>query len=139
MTRALKTRNKNGLIDGTEFKDKKDLVKSLNLMILCVFGFLALCPSPLILDMHVLNLLLICELNYMILTSVFNIHQHINSVTQSGLFDYYKKLDGLTNCSECACEAVIQFNKHSKLVKLMQFLSGLDESFTRVVKIESVF
>lgn len=72
---------------------------------------------------------------------VFNIHQKINSQTQSGpcLSEYFSKLDslwkefdGLTNIAECTCEASKILNGHSKLMKLMQFLSGLDESYNKV-------
>lgn len=72
---------------------------------------------------------------------IFNLYQSINSVTQSGLSvsDYFNKLDalwkdfdGLTNLPECVCDAATQFNDHSKLIKLMQFLNGLDESFNQV-------
>ncbi|KAI3499188.1 hypothetical protein L1887_34981 [Cichorium endivia] len=72
---------------------------------------------------------------------IFNVHQKINSLTQSGLSvsDYYNKLDGLwkefdglTSLPECTCEAATKFNDHSKLIKLMQFLNGLDDSFNQV-------
>lgn len=67
-------------------------------------------------------------------------HQRISSLTQSGLSvsDYFNKLDalwkefdGLTNLTDCTCEAATQFNNHSKLMKLMQFLSDLDDSFSQ--------
>ncbi|KAI3688864.1 hypothetical protein L2E82_46759 [Cichorium intybus] len=72
---------------------------------------------------------------------IFNIHQKINSLTQSGLSvsDYYNKLDGLwkefdglISLPECICDAATHFNDHSKLIKLMQFLNGLDDSFNQV-------
>ena len=72
---------------------------------------------------------------------VFNIHQLINSLKHNGisLSDYFNKLDslwkdvdGLTSLTECTCEAFIKLKDHSNLVKLMQFLSGLDESYSQV-------
>lgn len=72
---------------------------------------------------------------------IFNIHQKINSLTQNSLSvsDYYNKLDalwkefdGLTNLPECVCEAAARYNDHSKLIKLMQFLNGLEGSFNQV-------
>lgn len=72
---------------------------------------------------------------------IFNIHQKINSLTQGGLSvsDYYNKLDGLwkefdglVSLPECVCDAATRFNDHSKLIKLMQFLNGLDDSFNQV-------
>lgn len=64
-------------------------------------------------------------------------HQEINSLTLGSLSfsDYFNKIDsyweefyGLTNLTDCTCEASNSFNNHSKLMKLMQFLSGLDDS-----------
>ena len=72
---------------------------------------------------------------------VFNLHQKINSLTQGGssLSEYFNKLDslwkefdGLTNMIECKCEAATKNNDHAKLMKLMQFLNGLDESYNQV-------
>lgn len=71
---------------------------------------------------------------------VFNLHQRINSLTQSGMSvsDYFSKLDslwkefdGLTSLTECVCEASTKYNDHSKLMKLMQFLSGLDATYNQ--------
>ena len=72
---------------------------------------------------------------------IFNIHQRINSLTQSGspVSEYYNKLDalwkefdGLTNLVDCSCDAAVSLNNHSKLMKLMQFLSGLDDTYSQV-------
>lgn len=72
---------------------------------------------------------------------VFNIHQRVNSLTQSGLTvsEYYGKLDalwkestGLVNLIECTCKAFAQFSNHSNSMKLMQLLSGLDDTFSQV-------
>ncbi|KAL4580545.1 hypothetical protein LXL04_016743 [Taraxacum kok-saghyz] len=72
---------------------------------------------------------------------IFNVHQKINTLTQNGtsLSEYFNKLDslwkefdGLTNVTDCKCEAATQHNDHIKLMKLMQFLSGLDESYSQV-------
>ena len=72
---------------------------------------------------------------------VFNIHQQINSLKQNGtsLSDYFNKLDslwkefdGLTSLTKCTCDASIKLKDHSNLMKLMQFLSGLDDSYSQV-------
>ena len=72
---------------------------------------------------------------------MFNIHQQINSLKQNGIYvsDFFNKLDalwkefdGLTSLIECTCDAATKLNDHSKLMKLMQFLSGLDESYNQV-------
>ncbi|XP_023772322.1 uncharacterized protein LOC111920980 [Lactuca sativa] len=72
---------------------------------------------------------------------IFNIHYQINTLKQNGssLSDYFNKLDslwkefdGLTSLTECVCEAATKLNDHSKLMKLMQFLSGLDDVYNQV-------
>ena len=72
---------------------------------------------------------------------IFNIHQQINTLKQNGssLSDYFNKLDslwkefdGLTSLTECVCEAATKLNDHSKLMKLIQFLSGLDDVYNQV-------
>lgn len=44
----------------------------------------------------------------------------------------WKEFDGLFNLNECTCEASAQFINHSKLMKIMHFLSGLDDTFSQV-------
>lgn len=70
----------------------------------------------------------------------FNLHQRINSLTQGGmsvsdnfskLDSLWKEFDGLTSLTECTCEASTKCNDHSKLMKLMQFLSGLDATYNQ--------
>ncbi|XP_052627603.1 uncharacterized protein LOC128134170 [Lactuca sativa] len=72
---------------------------------------------------------------------VFNIHQQINSFKQNGMYlsDYFNKLDslwkefdGLTSLTKCTCDASIKLKDHSNLMKLMQFLSGHDDSYSQV-------
>lgn len=72
---------------------------------------------------------------------IFNVYQQINSLKQneSSLFDYFnilkslwKEFDGLTSLSACNCEAATKLSDHSKLMKLMQFLSGLDDTYGQV-------
>lgn len=69
---------------------------------------------------------------------IFNVNQKINSLTHGSLSlsyyfnkldSYWKEFDALTNLTECSGEAANSFKNHSKLMKLMQFLSGLDESY----------
>lgn len=72
---------------------------------------------------------------------VVNIHKQINYLTQNeiSLSNYFNKLDalwkefdGLASLTNFTCEAATKLNGHSKLMKLMQFLSGLDESYSQV-------
>ncbi|XP_071718028.1 uncharacterized protein [Rutidosis leptorrhynchoides] len=68
----------------------------------------------------------------------FNLHKQINSLTQGGssVSEYYHKLntlwkqfDALVKLPECVCTANADFVKHNSVVKLMQFLMGLDEVY----------
>ncbi|XP_071735299.1 uncharacterized protein [Rutidosis leptorrhynchoides] len=72
---------------------------------------------------------------------VFNLHHKINSLTQSGgpVSEYYHKLnslwkqyDAMVELPNCSCDANKDFQKHSDLIKLMQFLMGLDDSYQPV-------
>ncbi|KAJ9561025.1 hypothetical protein OSB04_006185 [Centaurea solstitialis] len=68
----------------------------------------------------------------------FILYQKINSLTQNGgsVSDYYHKLnafwrqfDALIKLPNCSCNASTDFTKHTQLIKLMQFLMGLDEVY----------
>ncbi|GJT48848.1 putative transcription factor interactor and regulator CCHC(Zn) family protein [Tanacetum coccineum] len=68
----------------------------------------------------------------------FNLHKSINSLSQNGmhLSDYYHKLnslwrqfDALTSLPTCSCIAKKEIEKHNQLIKLMQFLMGLDDVY----------
>ncbi|MFS8001045.1 putative transcription factor interactor and regulator CCHC(Zn) family [Helianthus anomalus] len=72
---------------------------------------------------------------------VFNLYQKINSFTQSGMpvSEYYHKLncmwkqmDQLLALPACTCDASKQFNDFNHLIKLMQFLMGLDSTYQSV-------
>ncbi|GJT48931.1 putative RNA-directed DNA polymerase [Tanacetum coccineum] len=69
---------------------------------------------------------------------VFNMLQKINSFKQGGLpvSEYYHKLnslwrefDILTKLPDCTCEARAEIIDHGKLMRLMQFLMGLDDVY----------
>ncbi|GKE40982.1 ribonuclease H-like domain-containing protein [Tanacetum coccineum] len=69
---------------------------------------------------------------------VFNLLQKINSFKQGSLpvSEYYHKLnslwrefDALTKLPDCTCEARNEVVDHGKLMKLMQFLIGLDDVY----------
>nr|GEY34848.1 putative Gag-polypeptide of LTR copia-type [Tanacetum cinerariifolium] len=69
---------------------------------------------------------------------VFNLLQKIDSFKQGGLpmFEYYHKLnslwrefDILTKLPNCVCEARAELIDHSKLMKLMKFLMGLNDIY----------
>ncbi|KAJ9563367.1 hypothetical protein OSB04_008527 [Centaurea solstitialis] len=68
----------------------------------------------------------------------FNLYQKINSLSQNGgsVSDYYHKLnaywrqfDALVKLPDCTCNASVEFTKHNQLIKLMQFLMGLDDIY----------
>ncbi|GKC99172.1 ribonuclease H-like domain-containing protein, partial [Tanacetum coccineum] len=69
---------------------------------------------------------------------VFNLHKSINFLNQNGvsLADYYNNLNSLwkqfaamISLPPCTCEAAKHFEKHNQLIKFMQFLMGLDDSY----------
>ncbi|GKB53758.1 putative RNA-directed DNA polymerase, partial [Tanacetum coccineum] len=74
-------------------------------------------------------------------SAVFNLHKIINSLNQNGstLTDYYnnlnslwKQFDAMVSLSTCTFDAAKHFDKHNQLIKLMQFLVGLDESYLAI-------
>ncbi|GJW52778.1 ribonuclease H-like domain-containing protein, partial [Tanacetum coccineum] len=67
---------------------------------------------------------------------IFYMHFQIHSLSQSGsaLSEYYHKFnalwrqyDSLVNLCDCICENSEKLKKHNQLLKLMQFLMGLDD------------
>lgn len=69
---------------------------------------------------------------------IFNMHYKIHSFTQNcmPLSEYYLKFnsmwrqyDSLVDLPACTCEGSEKHKKHSQLIKLMQFLMGLDEVY----------
>nr|GEX50322.1 putative reverse transcriptase, RNA-dependent DNA polymerase, Gag-polypeptide of LTR copia-type [Tanacetum cinerariifolium] len=71
----------------------------------------------------------------------FNLHHKINSLCQnsSTLADYYHNLnapwklfDALVQLPKCTCHAAEDFKRHNQLMKLMQFLMGLDNSYIQI-------
>ncbi|GJY04655.1 putative RNA-directed DNA polymerase, partial [Tanacetum coccineum] len=72
---------------------------------------------------------------------IFSLHHKINSIKQNGsnLSDYYHKLnalwkqyDAMIELPNCLCTAASEFKKHNQLLKLMQFLMGLDDSYMSI-------
>ncbi|GJS83806.1 putative RNA-directed DNA polymerase [Tanacetum coccineum] len=73
--------------------------------------------------------------------AVFNLHKNINSLTQSGysLAEYYnnlnslwKQFDAMISLPACTCEVAEHYEKHNQLIKLMQFLMGLDDNYLAI-------
>ncbi|GJX25295.1 putative RNA-directed DNA polymerase [Tanacetum coccineum] len=71
----------------------------------------------------------------------FNLHHKIHTLKQNGstLADYYhslnalwKQFDCLIELPKCTCHASEDFKKHNQLMKLMQFLMGLDDSYMTI-------
>ncbi|GJS69380.1 ribonuclease H-like domain-containing protein [Tanacetum coccineum] len=72
---------------------------------------------------------------------IFNMHYKIHSLCQSGalLFEYYHKFnalwrqyDSLVNLPDCTCANSDKLKEHNQLIKLMQFLMGLDEVYAPI-------
>ncbi|XP_076918119.1 uncharacterized protein LOC143578413 [Bidens hawaiensis] len=72
---------------------------------------------------------------------VFTIYQKINMVSQNYMhvFEYYhklntmwKQLDQILQLPACTCNASKKFNDFNLMIKLMQFLMGLDSSYQSV-------
>ncbi|GKB48718.1 ribonuclease H-like domain-containing protein, partial [Tanacetum coccineum] len=71
----------------------------------------------------------------------FNLHHKIHTMKQNGstLADYYHNLNALwkqfyclVELPRCTCHAADDFKKHNQLMKLMQFLMGLDDSYMSI-------
>ncbi|GKC11658.1 ribonuclease H-like domain-containing protein [Tanacetum coccineum] len=71
----------------------------------------------------------------------FSLHHKINSLSQNGssIADYYhrlnamwKQFDALVQLPRCTCHAAEDFKKHNQLMKLMQFLMGLDDCYMQI-------
>ncbi|GJX55144.1 putative transcription factor interactor and regulator CCHC(Zn) family protein [Tanacetum coccineum] len=71
-------------------------------------------------------------------SETFNLHHQINSLKQNETLvsDYYHTLNGLwrqfdaiTKLPACSCTAQKAFKTHIDLIKLMQFLMGLDDVY----------
>ncbi|KAM0061566.1 putative RNA-directed DNA polymerase [Helianthus debilis subsp. tardiflorus] len=69
---------------------------------------------------------------------VFDLYQKINSFSQNGqsVSEYYNKLnimwkqmDQILQLPSCTCRAANEFNNFSHMIKLMQFLMGLDDTY----------
>ncbi|XP_076892144.1 uncharacterized protein LOC143543785 [Bidens hawaiensis] len=72
---------------------------------------------------------------------VFNLYQKINSLNRNGLTvaEYYhrlttmwKQFDAMVQFPSCSCQASKGFNDFNQLIKLMQFLMGLDDVYQPV-------
>ncbi|GJZ58327.1 ribonuclease H-like domain-containing protein [Tanacetum coccineum] len=72
---------------------------------------------------------------------MFGLHHHISTLKQNGssIVDYYHKLnalwkqyDAMIELPKCVCNASESFKKHNQLLKLMQFLMGLDDSYMQI-------
>ncbi|GJZ14308.1 ribonuclease H-like domain-containing protein [Tanacetum coccineum] len=71
----------------------------------------------------------------------FSLHHKIHTLRQNGssIADYYhrlnapwKQFDAMIEFPRCTCHATDEFKKHNKLMKLMQFLMDLDDSYMQI-------
>ncbi|GKG24600.1 hypothetical protein Tco_0395228, partial [Tanacetum coccineum] len=69
---------------------------------------------------------------------IFNLHYKINTISQNGskLSDYYHKLnslwreyDAMVQLPVCTCDGASSYKDHAQLLKLMQFVMGLDDVY----------
>ncbi|KAJ0733050.1 putative RNA-directed DNA polymerase [Helianthus annuus] len=72
---------------------------------------------------------------------VYNLYKKINSVSQNGssVAEYYNKLttmwkqfDAMVHLPSCSCQAAKDYNDFSTLIKLTQFLMGLNDIYQPV-------
>ncbi|GJT17631.1 ribonuclease H-like domain-containing protein, partial [Tanacetum coccineum] len=72
---------------------------------------------------------------------MLGLHHKIHTLKQNGssIADYYHKLNALwkqfdatVELPKCVCNASESFKKHNQLMKLMQFLMGLDDSYMQI-------
>ncbi|GKC56659.1 ribonuclease H-like domain-containing protein [Tanacetum coccineum] len=72
---------------------------------------------------------------------MFGLHHQIRTLKQNGssIADYYHKLnalwkqyDAMIELPKCVCNASESFKKHNKLLKLIQFLMGLNDSYMQI-------
>ncbi|GJZ42160.1 ribonuclease H-like domain-containing protein [Tanacetum coccineum] len=71
----------------------------------------------------------------------FSLHHKIHTLSQNGssIADYYhkfnalwKQFDALIKLPRYTCHAADHFKKHNQLMKLMQFLMGLDDHYMQI-------
>ncbi|XP_076894024.1 uncharacterized protein LOC143546196 [Bidens hawaiensis] len=68
---------------------------------------------------------------------VFSLYEKINSMAQNGtsvskLNTMWKQFDAMVQLPSCTCKASKEFNDFTQLIKLMQFLMGLDDIYQPV-------
>ncbi|GJU75889.1 ribonuclease H-like domain-containing protein [Tanacetum coccineum] len=72
---------------------------------------------------------------------IFGLHHQIHTLKQNGssIADYYHKLnalwkqfDAMIELPKCVCNTFEGFKKHNQLIKLMEFLMGLDDSYMQI-------
>ncbi|KAM0052455.1 putative RNA-directed DNA polymerase [Helianthus debilis subsp. tardiflorus] len=72
---------------------------------------------------------------------VYDLYKRINCISQNGssVAEYYNKLttmwkqfDAMVQLPSCSCQAAKDYNDFSTLIKLMQFLMGLDDVYQPV-------
>ncbi|XP_071688606.1 uncharacterized protein [Rutidosis leptorrhynchoides] len=74
-------------------------------------------------------------------SNIFNLHIKINSLKQNGvpISDYYhnlntlwKQYDEMVKIPACTCAASNESKEHTKILRLNQFLMGLDDDFMQI-------
>ncbi|XP_071713236.1 uncharacterized protein [Rutidosis leptorrhynchoides] len=147
MILALQTKNKVGFIDGTYIKHDSDsvLMKQWDRCNSVVLSWILNSISDDLFSGQVFSSSALLELketyDKIDGSITFNLHKKLNSLSQNGssISDYYHKLnalwkqfDALVKLPACTCHASKDFKSHSDLIKLMQFLMGLDDSYSAI-------
>ncbi|XP_071693351.1 uncharacterized protein [Rutidosis leptorrhynchoides] len=150
MTLALETKNKIGFIDGGVVKSEDDEVlanqwnRCNSVVLSCILGsisgelYLGQIFSKIASEVWVELKETYDKVDGFV---IFNLHHKIASHTQNGssLSDYYHKLnalwkqfDSMVQLPDCTCKAEKKLKEHSQLLKLMQFLTGLDDKYSHI-------
>nr|XP_043620989.1 uncharacterized protein LOC122592753 [Erigeron canadensis] len=147
MTLALETKNKVGFIDGSVVKNEEDEILSKQ-WDRCNSVVLSWILSSLNEEVYMSQIFskhanLVWEelketYDKVDGSIIFNLHHSIHSLTQNGtpLSEYYHKLnslwkqyDALVHLPTCVCNATKEIKSHTQVMKLMQFLMGLDDEY----------
>ncbi|GJS99236.1 hypothetical protein Tco_0820406 [Tanacetum coccineum] len=75
------------------------------------------------------NITLISKLD---MSSPLHLHPNDSATLTVAEMLYGKKFDALVQLPRCTCHAAEDFKKHNSLMKLMQFLMGLDDSYMQI-------
>ncbi|GJT24663.1 hypothetical protein Tco_0894600 [Tanacetum coccineum] len=85
--------------------------------------------------------MVIVDVTLNVMDLIFVLHHKIHTLSQNGssIADYYhtlnalwKQFDAMVELPKCVCNASESFKKHNQLMKLIQFLMGLDDFYMQI-------